>query len=75
MNTIETIVSEFVRNYGFSSAKELEINIEASDIMENILSLAESLAELDTSEHLKAMGIIDDLKKWQILYNFIASKK
>ncbi len=71
MKTVEEILNGFVNDFDFENIQDLKDNIDDVDIMENVISLGTDLDECDTNQIIKAMKLIDRLKEFQVLYNFI----
>ena len=71
MKSNEEILNDFVLDYEFETTQDLKDNLIEEDIMENVISLGEDLSDCDSGDYIVAMKLIDRLKEWQVLYNFV----
>jgi hypothetical protein len=66
----DEVLDEFVRDYGFKERIELK-RLDVEDIMENLVDLGNNLGESTSSEMEDVLLIIEQIKRYEILYYYI----
>lgn len=69
----DEVLDEFVIDYDFKEKIDLK-RLDVGDIMENLVDLGNDLSELTSNEMEEVLFIIEQIKRYEILYHYITEE-